>query len=219
MNANEERPLLETDTTSLAILLIVFLGLALASVLSILLDRADLDRAAEAALPPRGPADYADILDQDFTAGLDPAAAAAAEFPVPRPPFSDGVFPCSECHESLPPDPTVRAMDLDHTGIVLKHGGEERWCLDCHDLNDRDQLRLAGGRLVPFTESYRLCGQCHGDKYRDWRLGIHGRRTGFWNGPRRYLLCAHCHDPHAPKFAHLVPLAPPARPMVPRERR
>ena len=55
-------------------------------------------------------------------------------------------------------------------------------------------LRLANGTLVPFEESYRLCGQCHGDKYRDWRAGVHGRRVGSWNGEKQYLLCVHCHD-------------------------
>ena len=43
-------------------------------------------------------------------------------------------------------------------------------------------LHLASGERVPFDESYRLCGQCHGEKQRDWRAGVHGRRTGEWNG-------------------------------------
>jgi len=66
--------------------------------------------------------------------------------------------------------------------------------------------------LVPFTESYRLCGQCHGTQFRDWRTGIHGKRTGYWDGPKRYLLCVHCHNPHSPRFAALQPLPPPLRP-------
>jgi hypothetical protein len=53
---------------------------------------------------------------------------------------------------------------------------------------------------VPFTESYRLCGQCHGDKFRDWRAGIHGRRVGDWDGTKTYLLCVSCHNPHSPSF-------------------
>lgn len=85
-------------------------------------------------------------------------------------------------------------------------------CNDCHNQDDRDFLRLAGGRLVPFTESYRLCGQCHGDKYRDWRVGVHGRRTGAWNGRKEYLLCVACHNPHAPRFKPITPMPPPLRP-------
>ena len=69
-----------------------------------------------------------------------------------------------------------------------------------------------------FDESFRLCGQCHGTIYRDWRKGIHGRRRGYWNGAKSYLLCAHCHDPHAPKFADLEPLPPPLRPQYLAER-
>ena len=60
---------------------------------------------------------------------------------------------------------------------------------------------------MPFEESYRLCGQCHGEKYRDWRAGVHGRRVGQWNGAKRYLLCVHCHSPHQPRFKPMAPTA------------
>ena len=65
---------------------------------------------------------------------------------------------------------------------------------------------------MPFEESYRLCGQCHGEKFRDWRAGVHGRRTGYWNGHKQYLLCAHCHNPHQPRFKPLAPKPAPRRP-------
>jgi hypothetical protein len=57
-----------------------------------------------------------------------------------------------------------------------------------------------------------LCGQCHGPKLRDWKLGIHGKRTGSWSGKKHYLLCVHCHDSHAPKFKPLKPMPPPTKP-------
>ena len=69
-----------------------------------------------------------------------------------------------------------------------------------------------GGEAIPFTESYLLCGQCHGEKLRDWKVGVHGKRTGDWNGRKQYLLCAHCHDPHSPRFKPLKPLPPPVPP-------
>lgn len=137
---------------------------------------------------------------------------ASSSYPVPPPPFTEGVFPCMDCHESIETDPTPRTLVDDHTEIKLHHGDRDRWCFDCHNPDDRNQLRLASGRTVPFTESYRLCGQCHGDKYRDWRYGIHGKRTGSWNGKKQYLLCAHCHNPHAPHFAPIKPMPPPRRP-------
>lgn len=133
---------------------------------------------------------------------------------VPPPPFSDGVFPCSECHAQpdLPPNRTRRVLVDAHDDIVLKHDEQHRWCLDCHDTTDRDTLHLANGDRLPFAESYTLCGQCHGEKARDWRAGVHGRRTGDWNGRKEYMLCVHCHDPHAPRFKALEPMPAPLRP-------
>lgn len=133
-------------------------------------------------------------------------------FAVPRPPFSEGVFPCSQCHKYLKPNPQRRTLTEYHTDIVLHHAEGQRWCTDCHNLVNRDKLRLVSGELIDFTESYRLCGQCHGDKFRDWKVGVHGKRTGYWNGDKQYLLCVHCHNPHDPKFKALKPLPPPERP-------
>jgi hypothetical protein len=131
---------------------------------------------------------------------------------VPPPPFTEGIFPCSACHGTMKPDRTRRELTGMHTDIVLKHDQEHRWCLDCHDAADRDSLHLAGGERVSFEESYRLCGQCHGEKLRDWRAGVHGRRTGSWNGSKGYLLCAHCHNPHQPRFRSIAPKPAPLRP-------
>jgi Doubled CXXCH motif (Paired_CXXCH_1) len=135
-------------------------------------------------------------------------------YPVPRPPFSsDLIFPCTQCHDHMqPPNRKRRVLVEYHTDIVLHHAEGERWCLDCHNVINRDKLRLVSGELIDFTESYRLCGQCHGDKYRDWKVGVHGKRTGNWNGDKQYLLCVHCHNPHDPKFKPLKPLPPPVRP-------
>ena len=143
-----------------------------------------------------------------------PAARARAEehLEVPPPPFSDGIFPCTGCHEGMPVNRTRRTLTEMHDNIVLKHDEEHRWCLDCHDATNRDFLHLASGERVPFDESYRLCGQCHGEKLRDWRAGVHGRRTGNWDGAKRYLLCAHCHNPHQPRFRALTPKPAPQPP-------
>lgn len=131
---------------------------------------------------------------------------------VPPPPFTDGIFPCSDCHAGMPANRQRRTLTDMHTDITLKHDEEHRWCLDCHDAENRDVLHLASGEPVPFEESYRLCGQCHGEKLRDWRAGVHGRRTGDWNGRKTYLLCAHCHNPHEPRFKALQPMPAPRRP-------
>ena len=133
------------------------------------------------------------------------------EYAVEAPPLSDGIYPCSDCHEFFDPNPLRRELVEWHDDIsaIFDHDSENRWCLDCHDLNNRDSLRLANGKLLDFKESYKLCGQCHGEKLRDWKVGVHGKRTGNWNGEKEYLLCVHCHDPHTPKFKEMTPEPPP----------
>ena len=159
--------------------------------------------------------------DKPPSAAAAPARVATTSAPtpgqrveVPPPPFSDGIFPCTTCHNAgMPANRTRRTLTDMHTDIELKHDEEHRWCLDCHDADHRDQLHLASGEPVPFEESYRLCGQCHGEKYRDWRAGVHGRRVGEWNGAKRYLLCVHCHNPHQPRFKSMAPQPAPKRPV------
>lgn len=130
---------------------------------------------------------------------------------VPPPPFSEDIFPCSQCHGEMETNPERRVLDA-HEDIVLKHDEKNRWCLDCHDAKNRDVLHLADGRPVDFKESYKLCGQCHGPKLRDWKNGVHGRRTGSWNGRKEYLLCANCHNPHSPRFKSMKPEPAPVKP-------
>lgn len=131
---------------------------------------------------------------------------------IPPPPFTEGIFPCAECHADMEVNLERRELEDFHDDIILKHDEENRWCMDCHDANNRDMLHSASGELIDFKESYKLCGQCHGLKLRDWRAGVHGRRIGNWNGQKQYLLCAHCHDPHAPRFTAMKPEPAPERP-------
>lgn len=124
---------------------------------------------------------------------------------------------CVACHEERKAPVLCETCHRDtkgkaHANVVLDHAEDQRGCLDCHDAEDRDRLRLANGTIIPFEESYRLCGQCHGTQFRDWKIGLHGKRTGEWSGRREYRLCVHCHWPHAPKFQPMAPVAPPARP-------
>jgi len=157
---------------------------------------------SEAPPPPAAPAE---------------SPTAAERLEIPPPPFSEGIFPCSSCHADLKVNRERRPLTQMHDDVQLRHDEQHRWCLDCHDATNRDRLHLASGELVPFEQSYLLCGQCHGEKLRDWRAGVHGRRTGYWNGPKRYLLCAHCHNPHQPRFRALPPKPAPQRPERPKE--
>ena len=152
-------------------------------------------------------------------------------FPVPPPLVYRELFPCQACHRKdlrglssqiyrgksylgkylRAPDPRPRILVRMHRNINLKHG-KWHWCLNCHSTDERNYLRLIKGELISFEESYLLCGQCHGTIYSDWRLGIHGRRVGQWNGKKLYLLCVHCHDPHSPKYRKIMSEDPPRPP-------
>src|SRR3990172_9829563 len=92
---------------------------------------------------------------------LPAAASQHTEFPVASPPFSEGIFPCSNCHAGLEVNAKRRDLKDEHTNIKLRHAEKERWCLDCHHPTNCDKLKLADGETIDFTESYRLCGQCH----------------------------------------------------------
>lgn len=134
------------------------------------------------------------------------------EFFVPPPPFSEGIFPCSSCHADMAVNTQRRKLEMFHDNITLKHAGARQWCLDCHNAKDRDKLHLIDGELITFEESYLLCGQCHGTIFRDWKAGVHGKRTGEWNGKKLYRLCVQCHNPHQPHFKPITPKPPPVRP-------
>ncbi|NWF92869.1 MAG: hypothetical protein HXY46_08120 [Syntrophaceae bacterium] len=134
-------------------------------------------------------------------------------FPVPPPPFKQGMFPCSNCHASMELNIKKRELRDEHTTIRLNHAETMRWCLDCHAPRNRDRLRLYNGQLVEFNRSYLLCGECHGNILGDWKAGIHGKRQGyFMGGKRTYLLCVHCHDSHSPRSKPIKPEPPPYRP-------
>ncbi len=166
-------------------------------------------------------------LTAAWTAAAAIATSAAAATPTARPapklevlveakppPFSEGIYPCSQCHAEQK-DRARRELGFhEEQQSVFDHDAEHRWCLDCHDFENRDVLRLASGETVPFTESYRLCGQCHGDKYRDWRAGVHGKRVGRWDGAKTYFLCVNCHNPHSPGFKGVKEIVVEGRPTV-----
>ncbi len=126
------------------------------------------------------------------------------------------VSSCSECHdEEWEVDPERRELMEPHDeipGEFVNHDSENRWCLDCHSANNRDKLRLINDKLVDFNEYYRLCEQCHRKIYREWKMGVHGKRTGYWNGIKEYWHCTQCHNPHNPLFKPIEPMPAPLKP-------
>ncbi|MEK7678829.1 MAG: porin, partial [Deltaproteobacteria bacterium] len=50
-------------------------------------------------------------------------------------------YPCTDCHDpEIPVNTTRRELRTAHQEIQLRHDEEHRWCLDCHDAKNRDQL-------------------------------------------------------------------------------
>ena len=202
-------------SASLAVLLIVFVSLALLILFSIV--RGGVGHVAPDAGGTKAysPADFPEInFNRELLPEVEAAGISDPEgiYRVRQPLAYEDYFPCSDCHADMEVNLERRQLEEMHGEILLNHGPIDRWCFDCHNPDDRDSLRLANGTLIGFDESYRLCGQCHGTIFRDWREGIHGRREGYWNGAKSYQLCAHCHNPHAPRFQPIAPLPPPVRP-------
>ncbi|MFC1670949.1 hypothetical protein ACFL20_11200 [Spirochaetota bacterium] len=136
--------------------------------------------------------------------------------------FSMKMYPCEDCHDGYLFDFNPRKRNLsEHKNIRLKHSERRRWCIDCHHLYKRNYLKLANNERVPFGKSHRLCGQCHGPNYRDWKDGLHGKRTGMWNGDKKHFQCTYCHNPHNPRFKEMKPMKRPLKPieivLVPKE--
>jgi hypothetical protein len=126
------------------------------------------------------------------------------------------LFPCSDCHdEEWEVDNTRRELEEPHDEIPGKfanHDTENRWCLDCHSAENRDKLTLLNGELINFNEYYKVCAQCHRKVFRQWKMGVHGKRTGHWSGVQEYAQCTQCHNPHDPPFKPLKPMPVPRKP-------
>ncbi|MBL8345546.1 MAG: hypothetical protein JNN03_08890 [Rubrivivax sp.] len=109
----------------------------------------------------------------------------------------NGVVPKGFPKDNKPvPIPTMEGMFPDAKNF--QHGRGRIWCLDCHHSTQRNKLADHFGNPISFDEPQLLCGKCHGDKLRDWRDGIHGKRIGDFTstGKKRWFTCTECHNPH-----------------------
>ena len=118
-------------------------------------------------------------------------------------------YPCMDCHEDEETNLEIRELEEEHDELTLEHGGERFWCLTCHQPDNRDYLRSLKNNAIDFDQSYRLCGQCHFQRQKDWFFGAHGKRMGNWLGERILYLCTECHDPHSPSIKPIKPNPPP----------
>ncbi len=135
------------------------------------------------------------------------------EYMAPPPPMDASLYPCNDCHDPERKANKVRhKLEDQHTDVELKHGPQNRWCYECHNPANPNQLHLADGTILEFKDSNKLCAQCHGAKFRIWNVGAHGKHIGQWNGKKTWYMCVNCHRPHHPKFTPIKPEPPPSRP-------
>jgi formate-dependent nitrite reductase cytochrome c552 subunit len=120
---------------------------------------------------------------------------------------------CGTCHSER-----VEGVRKDkgefHETIKLRHADNKRnrHCFNCHLNGNMDYFNGEGGKKVAYKDVAQLCSKCHGPIYRDWKMGSHGRRSGYWDtkkGKREVLQCIACHDPHAPVFKSMKPAGAP----------
>ena len=120
-------------------------------------------------------------------------------------------FPCMQCHDKVEPG-RVPPLEGKHRGMVFDHFEGATTCEVCHATQNMDRLKLTTGKLVTFDQPHELCGQCHGERYRDWKIGAHGKHVGGWRGQKRRLTCTDCHNAHKPGFDPVQAKEPPPFP-------
>lgn len=117
-------------------------------------------------------------------------------------------YPCDQCHAAMEPNPEIRPLNVMHVAEI-DHGLGRLWCLNCHDLQNRNNLKTLLDEAVEFDEAHIVCGGCHANRHRDWAFGVHGKRVDTWQGERTQYNCTHCHDPHNPAIEPRAPSPPP----------
>lgn len=152
---------------------------------------------------------------------------------TPREDFLEFV-PCDDCHDSDTANLKIRRLEEEHEDLNFQHGGGRFWCYDaCHTQKDMTTLTSLRGEAISFDESYKLCGQCHFQRQKDWYFGGHGKRMGAWENPKeipvnrdelkvkdrekigswdgkRVLFnCTACHDAHSPSIKPFKASPPP----------
>ena len=140
--------------------------------------------------------------------------------------FNMGPDGCATCHNGtmvpFPKDKKPRLItmhqDIVENSLELMHGRGAMWCLDCHSATNRNKLLDRRGNEITFSQPQRLCGSCHGEKYIDWREGIHGKRIGEWatGGKKRWWVCTECHNPHTVQMIRFNPINPEPPPPLPK---
>ena len=117
-------------------------------------------------------------------------------------------YSCLECHSKplheMQSDTLVKKA---HWNIKMNHADDNTMnCVTCHNGNNMNTLKGITGKEIDFNLSYKLCGQCHTNQFKDWAGGAHGKRIGGWAPPRASMTCVNCHNPHDPHFETRLPV-------------
>ena len=219
------------------LLVIVALVMTAAAVVAgIRLERPSAAEAPKSAAAPKTQTrEQADAALEELAQARGPRPADAPPFTIEPRKDSLAKFPCTKCHDNKLVDARVRPLVEDHRGLLFDHGGTRFWCYDaCHNAKNIDSLVTLRGRAVDYDAAYKVCGQCHSIREKDWLFGGHGKRAGAWNAARdipltagellvtererigtwrdaRVLLnCTACHDAHSPSIKPFKPNAPPS---------
>jgi hypothetical protein len=147
---SEERRRLLPASSSLAVLLIVFLTLSLLTLFSIMRGGTGEVASDAGGTKAYGPADFPEIeFDRELLPEVREAGPSdeAGTFRVRLPLAYEDYYPCSDCHADMEVNLERRELEEMHDDIHLNHGPEERWCFDCHNPDDRTAPSTAiGGR-------------------------------------------------------------------------
>ncbi len=160
--------------------------------------------------------------------------------------LGDRKLKCIVCHDPHQPQMDLSAKDIPplptvfsetdvlnclscHARVLKGHdklGSGSEACQACHSNTQMGTLHLAGSEtLLPFSDSPKLCAQCHQSRYKEWTKGTHGMPS--WeegiveiHGVRQ-ITCISCHNPHQPQVVllgitkpHPSPALPPPPPPV-----
>lgn len=121
-------------------------------------------------------------------------------------------YPCTRCHpvtvdaagnptKKLPIGLKKHEIKLEAHDIL---GTGDAACLACHQSPQANpgKLLLPDGSTVDVNgDVSRVCQRCHFEKYRDWKVGIHGKHAD-------RCTAAGCHDPHTPGWIYVKALPP-----------
>jgi hypothetical protein len=123
---------------------------------------------------------------------------------------------CNLCHlsKSLRFMPGKRVTELEHKGYPLEHGRIQMSCNSCHDANRSNFLRAVPMFPATWKNSSPVCQRCHAVVFRDWSHGVHGKRTGNWNGEKVQNHCIDCHNPHSVTYKPTQVIPAPVRPRL-----